>query len=98
MVEITKRTFLSFHCRTERKKVKLILRSHEAVEEVKNALIDYLVIWNDKEWVDWETIEMVLNDLGHIKFWKMLPYSKFLAEAESSISIKNMEVLRKAPY
>lgn len=82
----------------ERKQVKLLLQSHQGVTEVKTTLIQFLTEWNDKEWVDWEEIELVMRDLHRIKFWRMLPYNKFLNEAGAEVSPENMVILRKLPY
>ena len=83
---------------SQKKQVKSMLVSHEGVIRVKKALIDFLTEWNDKKWVDWEKIEFVIDDLNSINFWRVLPYSKFLAEAEAKVSLANMETLRKLSF
>lgn len=97
MEELSVRTFYHFRP-SQFKIVKLLLRSHEGVAKVKKTLIDFLATYNDREWVDWENIEFVLRDLDRLSFWRMLPYQKFLTEAESKVSAENMEVLVKIPY
>jgi len=96
VTEISSRIF--FHLsRYELKQIKLMLRSHEGFHQVKNALIDFLAMWNGKEWVDWERIDLVFRDLNHTSFWRMLPYEQFLVEAESKVSNEILEILRKIP-
>lgn len=97
MTDISPKTFFFFRG-AELKQVKILLRSHEGLSQVKIALINFLAKWNDKEWVDWEKIDMVLRDLNRVSFWRMLSYQKFLIEAESKVSPEIMETLRKQPY
>lgn len=97
MEEISTKTFFVFR-KPQLKQVKLMLGSHEGLRQVKMTLIDFLVYWNDKEWVDWEKIDFILRDLNRVSFWKMLPYQKFLTEAEQKVSTEIMKTLRKYPY
>lgn len=53
MSELTLETFFAFSTHSEWRKVKLMLRSHEGLDQIKNALIDFLATWNGREWVDW---------------------------------------------
>ena len=43
-------------------------------------------------------LEIALRDLNRAKLWRMLPYQKFLDEAESKVSNDIMQTLRKIPY
>ena len=97
MCEISRETFRSFYY-PQWKQVKLKLRSHEGLIQVKVSLIDFLADWNDKEWIDWEKIELVLRDLNRAGLWRILPYQKFLAEAETEIASEIVHTLKKLPY
>jgi len=96
MSALTRKTFSRFWG-SQIAQVKQLLTEDSGAEEVKEVLIDYLVLWNDLNWIDWENIGFVIEDLGKIGFWNIVPYTDFLKEASSRVSKEIIDTLKKNP-